>query len=144
VKKEERKIGEALHDAFLVALLLTGGTRGAERAVEEAINDLGPDLSADELLVKTALAAVNAHYAEDDFPATLPRELQSLSLLPPAHRNCFVLRMLMGFDRETCSEILGLSRVDVEEALHRSLLALPEAIESIQCGRPMKRVGVVD
>ena len=131
MKKKECRIEEALHEAFLAALLLTVRTSEAERAVEEAINGLGPDLSADELLVKTALAAVHGLYAQDEFPATLPRELRSLSVLAPTDRKCFVLRILMGFDRETCCEILGLSRVGVEEALHRSLLALPEAIESI-------------
>lgn len=143
MKERECRIEAALHEAFLAALLLAGDTCEAERTVEEAINSLGPDHSTNELLLKTALAAVHAHCKQDKFPGTLPRELQSLSLLPPADRNCFVLRILMGFDRDTCSEILGLPRVDVEEALHGSLLALPEAMEFFEYGRPMHRVGVL-
>jgi hypothetical protein len=53
-----RQVGDALHEAFTAALLLTGIIGGAERAVENAIDGLGPDLSAGALLVETARSAV--------------------------------------------------------------------------------------
>lgn len=38
------------------------------------------------------------------------------SLLLPTYRHCFVLRFHMGLDLETCSEVLGLSRNEVNAA----------------------------
>jgi DNA-directed RNA polymerase specialized sigma24 family protein len=134
-----RQVGEALDEGFSAALLLTGSIGGAEQAVENAIDRLGPDLSAEALLAETARSALRQRKCQDDLPAILPLELQALSLLSPADRNCFILRVLMGFDREACSEILKLPQDDVEEALHRSLLDLPMAVESIRRRRPVNR-----
>lgn len=124
-----RQIGEVLDEAFLAARLITGSICGAEQAVEDAIEGLGPDLSAEALLVGTARAAVQQRKYEDESPSMLPLELQALSLLSPSDRNCFVLHVLMGLDREACSEILELSRDDLAQALHRSLLDLTSAIQ---------------
>ena len=48
---------EALHGSFRAALALTGSVEGAERAVTNAITTLGPDCSAEALLVETARSA---------------------------------------------------------------------------------------
>jgi hypothetical protein len=132
------KQGEALHEAFRAALLLTGSIGGAEQAVKNAINGLGPDLSAEALLLATARSSVHQCKCQEHVASFLPLELRALYLLSPADRNCFILRFLMGFDREACSEILDLSQEDIEDALHRSLIGLPLMARSIECRRPVK------
>jgi DNA-directed RNA polymerase specialized sigma24 family protein len=129
----ETEIDDALHESFRAALVLTGSIEGAERAVTDAIASLGPDCSEDELMAQTARFAFEHTTSSDELSSCLPAELQALSRIPPARRYCFVLRILLGLDVETCCEILTLSRHEVEEALYRSLLDLPRAVESIRC-----------
>jgi len=130
-----RQLGDMLDKAFPVALLLTGGVAGAEKAIESAIEQAGPDFSAESLLVETARSAVLQRNWRDELPSTVPPELRALSLLSPVVRNCFVLRILIGFDCGACSGILGVPVDDVENALRRSLLELPFAVQSVRRGR---------
>ena len=130
-----RQLGDMLDKAFPVALLLTGGVASAEQAIESAIERSGPDFSAESLLVETVYSAVLQRKWRYELPSTVPPELRALSLLSPVVRNCFVLCILIGFDCGACSGILEVSVDDVENALHRSLLELPFAVQSVRRGR---------
>lgn len=112
---------QALVRAFPAALVLTGSMGGAELAVENAIDRLTPDFTAEELLLETVRFAVQLPKWQDDARPILPQELQALSFLCSKARNIFVLRFLLGFSSEACSEILGETRDDVDEALYQSL-----------------------
>ena len=117
----------AVRLAFPAALLLTGNMHDAEQAVENAITASGSDFTAEALLVETVRSVMQLPTCRDETHSILPRELQALSLLPPKGRNCFVLRVLLGIEREACTQILELSGDDVDEALHQALLDLPLA-----------------
>jgi hypothetical protein len=130
-----RQLGDMLDKAFSVALLLTGGVASAEKAIESAIERSGPDFSTEFLLVETVRSAVLQRKWRDELPPTVPPELRALSLLSPVVRNCFVLCILIGFDCGACSGILDVPVDDVENALHRSLLELPFAVQSVRRGR---------
>ena len=132
-KRLNPEVEEALRRAFRAALLLAGGMRGAERAVKQAIDGLGPDFTPEDLLVEAVRSAVQPPKWQDDMHPGLPQELRALALLSPRGRNCFVLRLLLGIDRDACSEILELSRDEVDEAIHQSLLDLNPAVESVGC-----------
>ena len=123
----EMQIEEALHESLRAALVLTGSVEGAECAVTNAIATLGQDCSAEALLVETARSAFEHNSFSGELSSILPVELQTVSLLPSTSRYCFVLRVLMHFDLETCSDILRLSRDKIEEALYQSLLQLPQS-----------------
>ena len=118
-----------VRDAFLTALMLTGTIEGAEQAVSDAIATSGCEGGVTELLVATAKCAMTQLQDEclrqAEIPSNLPPELQRLFLLPWASRNCFVLRMLLGFTAEMSSEILGLGREEVDEELCLALSDLP-------------------
>ena len=118
-----------VRDAFLAALMLTGTIEGAEQAVSDAIatSECGGGVA--ELLVATAKCAMTQGQEEclrqAEKPSSLPPELQRLFLLPRASRNCFVLRILLGFTAEMSSEILSLGRDEFDEALCFALSELP-------------------
>ncbi len=137
------EIDEALHQSFRAALVLAGSIEDAERAVTNAIDMLESDLSADALLAATARSAFQSSTFSEELSSFLPLELQALFLLLPTPRHCFVLRILLRIDLETCSEILRLSEDEIQEALYQSLLRLPRAVEFIRpAGRtPCPRVG---
>ena len=109
----EMEIDEAINESIRAALVLTGSMEGSERAITKAITALGPDPSQHALLRETARSAFQQSTVSDRSSSILPVELQALSFLLPTCRFCFVLRFLIGFDLETCSEILALSRREV-------------------------------
>jgi hypothetical protein len=123
----ENHVGEA----FLAALMLTGTTEAAERAVSEAIATSGRGVALDELLVATAKCAIqigDGCLLRAEVPSCLPPELQRLFLISPVGRKCFVMRMLMGLTPETSSGILNLHSDEVDEALCRALSDLPRLV----------------
>ena len=128
----EIEVGEALREAFRAALVLTCSIESAEFVVTNALQMLGSDFSRKMLLVATARAAFQQSILPGESSSILPAELKALALLPTTCRYCFVLRVLIGFDPGICSEILTMSRHDIQEALCQSLLALPGAVESIR------------
>jgi DNA-directed RNA polymerase specialized sigma24 family protein len=130
-----RQFGGMLDKAFPVALLLTGGVASAEKAVESVIQRSGPDCSAESFLAETVRSAVLQGKWRDELPLTVPTELRALSLLSPMVRNCFVLCALVGFDCRACSRILEVSVDDVKNALHRSFVDLPFAVQTVRRGR---------
>jgi hypothetical protein len=118
-----------VRDAFLAALMLTGTIEGAEHAVSGAIATSGCGGGMPELLVATAKCAVlqlrEERLRHAEIPSSLPPELQRVFLLRWVSRNCFVLRMLLGFTAEISSEILNLDRSEFDEALRCALSDLP-------------------
>ena len=120
---------EALPKAFWIALLLTGSIEAAEAAVLDGVAGLELDhISADRLLLATAKSAIQRHteFAEQsEGLSILPIELRRLFLLARNHRDCFVLRVLVGLTPELCPGILHLSIHQVEGALYTALQELP-------------------
>lgn len=125
----ELQIEEGLYKSFRAALVLTGSIEAAERAITIAINSLGTEFSAHELLVRTAQSALLGSTFSAKPCSVLPLDLQALSLFSPMRRYAFILRVLLGLDLETCSEILRLFSKEVEEAVHELLPELPWALE---------------
>jgi len=131
----EMKTGEALHEAFRAALVLTGSIEAAECAVTDAIATSAPDFADDTLLVETARSAIQRRTNFSEQPAAismLPVELRGLFLLSSTSRDCFVLRALLGLPSEACTGILNLSKDEIDEALCAALLDLPHSINSIR------------
>jgi len=129
------EMDEALHASFRAALLLTGGSETAEGVVADAIAAQAPDLPVNALLGETVRSAFRHGIQLSKGPVSssiLPLELRALSLLSPIGRYCFVALILLGLDIAVCSEILTLSREEVEQALYVALLELPGVIESVR------------
>jgi mannose-1-phosphate guanylyltransferase len=124
------EISKALGQAFRGAFMLTGSTEVAENAVLDGIaaSESG-NISDHVLIVETAKSAIQRR---PGFPAQseqalshFPLELQRLFLLAPIHRQCFVLRILLGMTIETCSRIVRLTIEQTEEMLCAALRELP-------------------
>jgi hypothetical protein len=131
----EMKTGEALHEAFRAALVLTGSIEASECAVTDAIATLGSDITGGTLPVETARFAIQRRTNFSEQPeaiSMLPVELRGLFRLSSTSRDCFVLRVLMGLPSEVCSGILNLSEHEIDEALCEGLLDLPRSINSIR------------
>ena len=120
---------KALPNAFWMALLLTGNVEAAEAALMDGIAALESDrFSGDRLLLATAKSAIYRRIEISEQPeglSILPLELRRLFLLAPNHRDCFVLRALIGLSLDLCSGILHLSVHEVENALCMALQELP-------------------
>ncbi|MCU1301918.1 MAG: hypothetical protein JWQ87_2202 [Candidatus Sulfotelmatobacter sp.] len=108
-------VSEGLNEMFIAAILLTGCTERAERAVVEGIETLGEDdVSVHTVLQTIIRAAVNPEMMADEEglrqsqPAVswLPIQLQRVLLLPRDLRHAFVLRLLLGLPRDQCSRLL--------------------------------------
>jgi hypothetical protein len=119
-------LNQALHES-LALLSFSLGVLKAPSVVTNAIATLGQDCSAEALLLEAARSTFEHNLVSAELSSILPVELQTVSLLPSTSRYCFVLRVLMHFDLETCSDILRLSRDKIEEALYQSLLQVPQS-----------------
>jgi hypothetical protein len=129
------EINEALDESFRAAFVLTGSIETAEGVVADAIGALAPDLPVNALLGETVRSAFRHGFQLSKGPASssiLPLELHALSLLSPISRYCFVALILLRLDIAVCSEILTLSKKEVEEALYGALLKLAGAIEFLR------------
>jgi hypothetical protein len=133
VSRPDPEICKALDESFRAALVLTGSIEAAEHAVTDALSALGSNLSARALLVETARSAFQRSALAGESSPVLPPYLQALFRLSPTQRYSFVLRLFVGLDRGTCCQILRLSGDEAEEALWKSLVDLPQAIESSRC-----------
>jgi hypothetical protein len=100
----EMETGEALHDCFRAALVLTGSVESAEHAVRDAIATIESDCSRDALLVETVRSTLPYQTSADELSLVLPPEVLALFLLPPTSRYSFVLRVLMHFERKRQSK----------------------------------------
>ena len=135
------ELSEMMAEAFRTALLLTASEALAESAVLDAIEALDRDgVSSDCLQRETVASAIRkpAAVAEeiDQASSTLPAELARVLLLERRQRHSFVLRVLVGLDRQTCSGILQLSIPQIDEAVSQALQQL--AWMSSPAGTPAK------
>jgi len=135
----------AIAKSFRAALLLTASEPLAEAAVMDGIYALeAGQLPGDRLELETIKSAVqtSVHSVEEGDRALslLPAGLHGVLNLEPRLRHCFVLNVLLGLPRETCSRILYLSLSDIDEAVRNAMQALPElsvsAIASEQSSFP--------
>ena len=115
-----------LDAAFSTAFLITGVIHTAETAVIDGIAAC-EDLSPRGILIE----AVRCALGRCERPTQgvyelewLPPELQSLFRLQPLPRHCFVLRILLNLSPQTCAELLRISGIDFEGALHAALIEL--------------------
>ena len=132
------ELGQAINESFRAILALTGSPEAAERAVTNAIGDLGLDGSRSTFLAQSVRWAFFHTRGLSRLCLNLPCELQVLSFLEPIPRYCFVLRLLLGLDAQSCAQILKLSLLEVDEALYRAFLNMPRGFESAQgsCADP--------
>ena len=95
--------------AFLAACLLTRSESLAEVAVCEAIESWYPndDTGALQRLTTEAGLRIRTRRSErpNKAPAWMPRELRAVFDLSQSLRDCLVMRILLGFPRETCSRL---------------------------------------
>ena len=124
------EFSKALDGAFRAALMLTGNMQAAEHAVFNGIAATDCYSAEDDaLLLETVKAAIqrrpNSLHQSQEAPAHLPLELRRLFLLTPISRDCFVLRILLGFAVGTCSRILHRGVDEIEDVLCAALQALP-------------------
>jgi len=116
-----------VHQAFIVALLITGTTEDAEAAVLEGISSLDLADEPRKLLINRTIVALIEHRNRNTLqkrghvPNTLARELQSVVDLAPDIRICFVLRMLIGLPSQVCADLL---RVEISQIKRRVTAAV--------------------
>jgi hypothetical protein len=109
--------------AFWAALLLTGDAARAEEAVQEAIDFLdADDLFSDALLLFVSTMALRLDGDESALPL-LPKDLRNVMRLPRMKRQCFVLRILLGFTEGRCARLLHVQDQRISDEL---CLALSE------------------
>ena len=124
------EISKALDEAFRAALMLTGSTEVAENAVLDGIaaSEFGHIVD-DVLLVETVKSAIQRRAdlpgQSKQAPSHLPLELQRLFLLAPISRDAFVLRVLLGMPRATCSAVLHLTIDEIDDVLYAAMQDLP-------------------
>ena len=127
------ELRRAINESFHAVRVLTGSLEIAERAVTNAIADVGLDSLRNTLVAESVRWGFRHTGGLGRLCLTLPREIQFLSLLEPIPRYCFVLRLLVRLDARTCSRILNLSIQGVDEAIYQALLNMPRALESSRC-----------
>ena len=123
----QEEISDALHTAFLTALLLGGDTTTAEAAVLDGIGAC-EDISHRGLLIEAVRSMLRRRASSVDAAGPvqlLPLELSRLFMLKPLSRDCFVLRLLVGFSPEVCAGLLDISITESEEAVYAGLTDLP-------------------
>jgi DNA-directed RNA polymerase specialized sigma24 family protein len=110
-------MGERLCNAFWVAMLLTGDAARAEEVVRDAIEFLdSDDLSTDALLIFVGTLALQLGGEESD-QLELPEELRNLIRLPRMLRQCFVLRILLGWPEGRCARLMHAEDWQIFEAV---------------------------
>jgi len=117
-------MSKLLCNAFWVAVLLTGDTAKAEEVVREAIEFLdADDLSSDALLIFVSTLALQIAGDESTEPM-MPEELRSVMKLPRMMRQCFVLRILLGFPEARCARLLHVEDWQISEAVVEAVSGL--------------------
>jgi hypothetical protein len=127
---------EYLATPFLTAFLLTGSAKRAEAAMLEGIRAWDGEVDPDEeLLRNTVRAALGRRQTSRLQPAEetaqapqLPVELQRVARLPLDLRQCYVLRLLVGWSREACARLLFLDTDAVDRDTGLAAQALAEAL----------------
>jgi DNA-directed RNA polymerase specialized sigma24 family protein len=110
-------MSELLCNAFWVAVLLTGDAARAEEVVRDAIEFLdADDLSTDALLIFVSTLALQLGGGESAGPV-LPEEMANVMRLPRMMRQCFVLRILLGFPEGRCARMMHAEEWQISEAV---------------------------
>ena len=126
---------KAVDKAYITALLLTASVKRAEAAILEANGATDLDSTTGEVLLREAVnAAIELQSETSKQPSEdlerassiLPFELRRVLHLPPALRQCFVLRFLVGLPREVCARLLHLEIRQVDERARTAMLELPK------------------
>jgi len=123
------EMSEMIAEAFRTALLLTASETLAESAVLDAIGALDwGGISNHRLQQETIKSAIRLSAAGPDEIdrafSLLPVELARVLFLERHLRHCFVLRVLLCLDRETCSRISQLPIRQIDEAVSHALQRL--------------------
>jgi hypothetical protein len=147
---DTNSLSDALHEMFTGALLLTGSSVRAERSVVEAIGTAIPcNVSASAVFEAAIRIAATPEVidgeersCEQEPPVSwLPPELRRVMLLSKTDREAFVLRLLLGFPRDRCSQLLQLEDADIDERIVSAVLALARIEAGENDGRGNARRG---
>jgi hypothetical protein len=131
---EPQELHQMVGKAFLTALLLTGSVERAEAAIWEGNHQISPDNTFGEALFREAVNAAIKPQSEtskerpeelERASSMLPFDLRRVLHLPQALRHCFVLRFLVGLQREACARLLHLEICQVDERARKAMLELP-------------------
>ena len=122
---------------FITALLLTGSSARAERAIEQSVNLLDVDGAPGErgiliAVVRAALAGRRLPAAEHSDGGLQAKELRAVLRLDPDLRCCFVLRRLAGFTAAQTAGLLLLGASDVDALTRAAILRLVDIAGGIQ------------
>jgi len=137
-------VSTGLNEIFIAAILLTGCTERAERAVVDGIETLGEDgISEDTVLQATIRAALKQEtMADEESPrqaqpavSWLPIQLRRVLLLPRNLRQPFVLRLLLGMPGDQCSRLLQLDDAKLDEQVRQAAIFLAQRDSVTGCSR---------
>jgi len=124
----------ALCRSFTAAFLICAHVRRAEAAVMQSISAgcLSP-VTAEMLIRRSVVAAMSVSDDRDGDAYGLPPELQRVVQLPALQRRCYALRVLLGWSREDCAQLMKLSttQVDNEVTCAATVLAHQHQLVSI-------------
>jgi hypothetical protein len=139
------KLHESLENAFIVGLLLTRSVQRAETAVLDSVKPPCPDdLYSEALFRRVILHSIDMQSIEpprrqqkelEEAASILPFELQCVLNLSTNLRHCYVLRILVGLNRDVCSWLLHLDTSQVDEYTCAAMLELPLVQERASCRR---------
>jgi DNA-directed RNA polymerase specialized sigma24 family protein len=117
--------GESICKAFVTAVLFSGSTERAEAAM---LDGIASGVDGEELVGHTVTALLERDGVGEsaDAPASLPEGLRNVLRLPADLRRCFVLRVLMGWPRERCAELLRREAGEVDRAASLAAMELAE------------------
>jgi hypothetical protein len=126
---------QAFSSSFTTALLLAGTAPAAEAAVLSSIEQLNcGDNLPDTLLRGSVIAALAAQPVVDRGQASglLPEALGRVLRLARVQRQCYVLRILLGWPSEECARFVAMDsgRVDDHACEAAQALALMVPIET--------------
>jgi len=124
---ETDAIQSALNSAFWAALLLGCDVPTTEAAVLDGIGAC-EGLSRRTLLIEAVRSTLRRRARSTDATDAgqlLPAELLHLTSLQPRSRDCFVLRILLGFSPEVCAGLLKISATEFEDVFCAALKQLP-------------------
>ena len=132
---------------FVTAYLLTGRIDLAEKATLDAIDAWRPDSERAEAIFGHGVAAAlrkrerraaSCLSEDNEAHSYLPPELRAVLELRPALRRSFVLRLLAGFSREDCAELLGCPPERIDRATRAAVRLLLSFHRIISRGEHME------
>jgi DNA-directed RNA polymerase specialized sigma24 family protein len=131
----------AMGRVLTAAVLLSGDLTQAEDAVADAILSLDTDDFETEAFLMCVLilsiqrsrnSSKRSTRKTGEISATLPAELQNVLNLSLKLRHCFVLRVLLGLPKETCSQMLQVDDDEVEKSVSSAAIELAAVREPMR------------